>query len=203
MIMSTNRTRDLPNNERVVEVPYLLNHVVGAYLLDIGADRGDYYTSALKERGVRVVTCDPWAGAHADYPVRFEDLKTDEKFDTILLLSSLEHFDNSDDNLHYAETDVSVIRKCREMLTPNGRIIITVPFGKEYIHDDFIQWDNNRLAYVKWMCEIVPDHELVARWDSGEWTPVLPNEWRLLRDLEYRANGALNAAAVYCGVWRF
>jgi len=206
--MSTNQTRVLPNNERRVEIPYLLNHVRGKTLLDVGKDRDDYYTSALKDMGIVVTSCDPWDGAHADYTLRFEDLRVSTRFDTILFLSSLEHFAPNDGNLSLMHDDIAALNKCRDLLNPDGRIILTVPYGKERIYydkgkPDFIQWSDSRVWFLKHMTGLTAEHEMVMRWKDGEWIPVIPDEWRGLWELEYRSNGAMNASAVYMATWRF
>lgn len=197
----------LPDNERQVEVPFLLSHVKECKVLDVGKDRDDLYIPTLCSRGIQVVTCDPWESARADYQMTFQDMPIDSLYDTVVFLSSLEHFDPSEENLLDMQTDILCIDKARRILNPDGRIIVTLPFGKSRIYydgggPDFIQCDEPRLRYVQKCSGVSVQHEIVFRYSDGEWTPVIPGEWKLLGDLEYRANGARNAAAVYCGAWR-
>lgn len=194
-------------NERDIEVPFLLDHVRNGRVLDVGADRGDYYTSSLKSRGIEVVTCDPWEAARADYPVHFLDMPDVGKFDTIIALSSLEHFAPYEDNLIGCLDDVDVVNKMLGMLAGGGVIIVTVPFGKEKIYydgerPDFIQWNRERVQYVREVCEVAALQEEVHYYVASGWVKLLPDNWDLCDTLEYRSNGARNAAAVYCGVWK-
>jgi hypothetical protein len=194
-------------NERDIEVPFLLDCIRGTRVLDVGTDRDDYYTSVLRSRGMEVVTCDPWDGAHADYPVHFLDLPDIGKFDTVLLVSSLEHFSPHEDNLIGCLDDIDVINKALGMLSPEGVILITLPFGKERIYDDggkpdFIQWNEDRVRYVQDTCEIAVIREEVYYYVAEGWAMLERASWGICDDLEYRAHGARNAAAVYCGVWK-
>ncbi len=193
---------DIPANERQVEVPFLLGHVEGNKVLDVGRDRDDLYIPTLRARGIIVETCDPW-DMRADYQMEFIEMQ-DKYYDCILMISSLEHFEPTSINRRYCLGDIANIIKCRKM---TSRLIITVPFGKEKIYydagrPDFIQWDAGRVKFIQWSCGIKPLCELVMRWENV-WIPVARDEWGTLSNLEYRENGAQNASAVYCGLWAF
>lgn len=187
-------------NERDVEVPFALRWCKG-HVLDVGKDKVGY-TEELLKKGCTVKSCDPDPNSHADYPCKYDDLVTNEIFDRVLFLSSLEHFDNSETNLKRANRDIYYIRKARGLLNPvNGIIVITVPFGKEYIAGDFIQWGRDRVRQVQAFSGVYVVVEEVHVYRDNAWE--LFENWSLglLDNLEYRTK--IGASAVYLGVWKF
>lgn len=188
------------SSERIVEVPFALQYAKGPLVLDVGKDRSGDYTRKLEDRGITVRSVDKY-DTSATWNTDFQELGIDLKFNTILFLSSLEHFDHSLYNLATCKTDVFSICKARSMLwDENSVIIITVPLGREYIAGDFIQWSIGRVERIVDMCDIkVLRKEVhcrdayVDRWKAAGHIDV--------KDLDYRTDGA-GANAVYMGVWR-
>lgn len=186
----------LPRNERVIEVPFVIDHCCGK-VLDVGQDKVGY-TEALRQKGCEVKSCD-MVGT-PDYLCRFEDLITDEKFDVVLFLSSLEHFCPDDVNLYLREYDAYQICRCGYFLNTNGIIVITVPYGREYIAGDFIQWSFDRVRKVQELSNTRVLYEEIYLWQDEKWhyTPMMS-----LDAINYHDNGAMGAAAVYLGIWTF
>lgn len=189
-------------SERVVEVPFVLENARPPTVLDIGRDRTGEYTRALEDNGLFVESVDP-NDRKATYRIEFEHLNIPgnpgKRYDTVLFLSSLEHFNYSLQNLSLADNDIYCISKARTLLAPGGIIIITVPFGKEYIPGDFIQWSKQRVDRVVRYCGIHVLKGMVMRCDDNDdWSIVREDE---CADVQYRTDGR-GANAVYMGVWQ-
>lgn len=188
-------------NERVVEVPFVLTNYRPGCVLDIGADRGKENGYSVKMENVAIETCDSGGDmGHTTYPLPFLLANILKKYDTILLVSSLEHFNYNNDNLIDPEYDIVCVRKCINLLSPDGVIIITVPFGKEKIYDGFIQWGPSRLDKVIFGSKVIVEKEIYYVFKDGKFVETTKNyDWDTV---EYGANGAENASGVYCGVWK-
>jgi len=115
-----------------VKVKLILKLVEGKNVLDVGCGSGRL-SKTLLEKGYSVVAIDnDWKAVEiakkkgiTAFASDFNDWRTDEKFDCIILGDVLEHI----------EDDKSALRKVHEMLTPNGCIVVNVPayqilFGK-------------------------------------------------------------------------
>jgi hypothetical protein len=184
-------------SERDVEVPFVLEYAKGPNLLDVGADATGY-TRQLQDKGVTVYSCDPQG--EPSFQCKFQDLETRIKFDTILFLSSMEHFDISEENLKRVQTEVYCICKCRELLAPDGIVIITVPFGKQEIYPaprDFIQWSLPRILKIQSYANALPLREEFQIKVDNSWHKISTAEEA--KDFKY---GDTEANAVYMGVWK-
>jgi SAM-dependent methyltransferase len=190
-------------SERLVEVPYLYNNVKkNSRVLDVGVDRVGY-TDYLIGMGCQVFGCDPLVRDCA-FPIKFQDIAEDvEKFDVIVFLSTIEHFNPSQENWLTHQTEVDAILKARRLLKPDGVIIVTVPFGKGGIlNDDAVQWDLQTLCYIQaksdsiivdecvYKCGLVNNNDV---WKLCKFSEVMHNEF-------YHERG--HASAVYLGVWK-
>src|SRR3972149_12000467 len=97
--------------ERRIEIPFLFimlerfwdNDFQDKVILDVGT--GDYRND-LTKRGVTVKTCDLNGG---DYAGDFVKVSIEEKFDCILFISSLEHFNHKDLNYPDCEYETRAI----------------------------------------------------------------------------------------------
>ncbi len=99
----------------------------GATVLDVGADHG-HFAGALQERGFRVTGVDidgqALAYAHRVYGIpvhqcELTELRTEERFDAVTILSSLEHMVNP----------YEVMAAARHLLRPGGLLIVSTPVG--------------------------------------------------------------------------
>ena len=188
-------------SERAVEIPFVLEHTRGPAVLDVGKDRTGHYTEVMENRGFVVESVDPYDtvatfSAHFEY---LECLGPTRWYNTVLFLSSLEHFDLSGENLALARNDIYCICKARTMLAPGGVIIVTVPFGKLSVPGDFIQWDAKRVERVVQYCGVcVLEQRVMLRGAGDEW---LVGSMYQCADVLYGDDGR-GANAVYMGVWQ-
>jgi len=189
-------------SERLVEVPYLLNNIKdNSIILDVGVDRVGY-TYNLIRMGCQVSGCDPMR-SDCEYPIRFQDMSEDKKFDVIILLSTLEHFAPNQSNYETSEVEIEAIKKCSKILNPDGIIIITVPFGLGKIYEDFIQWDCSILDRIVkatgvkvvdecvFKCKLINGEDI---WELSSFIDTINNEYFVERG---------HASSVYLGVWKF
>jgi hypothetical protein len=183
-------------NERDIEIPFLLKNVKGPMILDVGKDKVGY-TPMLEARGYTVESVDPDPSMKATYPGLFQDIWPPKTYDTVLLLSSLEHFDFSVYNLQSMQTDLYNLAKARLLLSKQGVIILTVPLGAEKIYGDFIQWSPDRVRMVRRAIRAKVITQKYARWDGQEYVFCEPQD---CEGIEYRAS--IGAGAVYMAAWR-
>ena len=101
-------------------------HMKGEWALELGCYRG-HYTRLLCDTGVKVDVVEGsmenaimamQAAPDATFLVtRFEDFKPIRKYDQIHLIHTLEHMDDP----------VGLLARCRDWLTPEGRLFVAVP----------------------------------------------------------------------------
>jgi hypothetical protein len=134
-------------SERMVEIPYVLSQIQDGKVLDVGMDRVGYL-SKLIEIGCTVLTVDP-VRDDADYKCKFQNLPDTLKFDYILFLSTIEHFDASEENYKSCQVEIETLKKCKRMLRFDGKVIITVPYGRHQIlNNDCILWGRERIKKI-------------------------------------------------------
>jgi len=141
-------------DERAVEIPWVLARYAGERrVLDVGTVFAEpAYVAGLHELEIPdLVTVDLAAGATVVADVRdlpFED----GRFDLVLCVSTLEHVGR--DNAVYdvdaprdQAGDAAALRELRRVLTPDGRLLVTVPTGV----DDDQGWQVQRapLAWIE------------------------------------------------------
>jgi SAM-dependent methyltransferase len=105
----------------------------GARVLDIGCHQGEF----LRGLGDRIgpsIGLDPLARPEAGprFCIRAESFReptafADESFDAVVLLATLEHIRDKE----------PLARECRRLLTPGGRVIVTVPAS---VVDRIVAW---------------------------------------------------------------
>ena len=139
-------------DERVIEIPWVLSRLSRDTVLEVGyANAEDAYLAALLRCRVgRLVGADL-----ASRPIDgFETVTADarelpfenESFDTILLVSTLEHI-GADNTVYGVEADddpaarIAALRELRRVLRASGRLLVTVPLGEPGDHGWFRQDD--------------------------------------------------------------
>jgi len=162
-------------DERVVEIPWVLSRLSGARALEVGyAFAEPPYLAALLQAGfeelvgVDLAAADVpgLSGVQADV----RDLPfADGSFDLALCVSTLEHVgaDNTGYGLE-AEDDgasrLTALRELRRVLTPRGRLLITVPCGEpgEYgwFHQDDVRGWTRLFARAGFFVEEQETYEL-------------------------------------------
>lgn len=125
-------------NERIVEIPYVLRalHSVppGGRVLDVGANESTLALS-LAALGYRVTALDLSA-----YPLEhpllepvvspIEDWRTNERFDAIVCLSTVEHIGIAAYGAEAASgSDITAVARMRDLVAGDGVLVLTTPFG--------------------------------------------------------------------------
>lgn len=189
--------------ERRIEIPFLFiilerlwgNDFKDKIVLDVGPGQ---YLDELKKRGAMVKTCDLNGG---DYAGDFVAVPIEEKFDCVIFISTLEHFNYESLNYPDCDHETKAIVKARQLLKPGGVIVITLPYGKEeknevHIHG-FINWSER----MKWKVLYGSGARILSEgfWKQGNsvWTDAEEKE---LAEIGYSTNST-GARGLYCGVW--
>ncbi len=139
--------------ERVVEIPWVISRWRGEQrVLDLGyAYAPGVYLGALFSLGAPHLHGTDWAVAHAPALTRTRaDLRAlpyrSRSFELVICISTIEHIgmDNSRYGLsgHLGtDGDVATLREIERVLSPRGRALVTVPFGRREDHGWFQQYD--------------------------------------------------------------
>jgi SAM-dependent methyltransferase len=144
-------TSSLGTNERSVEVPWALERTRHARsVLDVGCSTSDYLAEmagAESPRGRRVYGLDP----DAPRPMRNVGVVRGSivappfppaSFDLILCVSTVEHIGLPIYGQHeFPHGDVLAMRHVRRLLAPEGRLLLTVPFGRAQVNPWFRIYD--------------------------------------------------------------
>lgn len=128
------------SNERVVEIPFVfqnLNFEKGARILDFGCTDSKL-SIELASKGYKVTGTDL-----REYEFRHPNLNfvngdfgknsfDKESFDAVVAISAVEHCGLSDYGENkFEHGDYKIVKEMHRILKPKGRLIITVPFGKQ------------------------------------------------------------------------
>lgn len=145
--------RTVGRTERVVEIPWVISRYRGERrVLDVGpAFALPLYTQRLSSLGIpELHGVDLSVRRIARMRLSRADVRAmpypDGHFDLVLCISAIEHvgLDNSRYGLADgpdAAGDTAALREMRRVLAPDGRILITVPFGRREDHSWFRQYD--------------------------------------------------------------
>ena len=147
---------DIYDSERSVEIPFICSAIIAhckkdGVILDVGGvPTNDEFNDPIKstiEFGCYDYRVADFRGGEYQGEFNGYDFK-DEKFDTVMFLSSLEHFPMCTEdtrhggmaelspNWHYKEgEDIRGYQKALSILKDKGKIILTVPFGKPVWQD--------------------------------------------------------------------
>ncbi len=127
-------------NERIVEQPFTfaaLGHLPpGSRILDIGGGESTVaFSLASMGHDVTVIEPQGYPFVHPNLTVferPFEELERSGDFDAVVLLSTIEHFGIGAyrGNPAAAETaDIDTMRLLKEVLNPDGLLVLTTPYG--------------------------------------------------------------------------
>lgn len=141
---------DLGVNERSVEVPWARQRIGGARrVLDVGCSTSDYLADLTPDR--RVYGLDP------DAPRPIQNVGAVKgtivappfpsgSFDLILCVSTVEHIGLPIYGQHeFPHGDMLAMRHVRRLLSPGGRLLLTVPFGRAQANPWFRVYDRRSL----------------------------------------------------------
>jgi hypothetical protein len=173
-------------NERIVEVPFAmaaLGRVApGARVLDIGSAESTFPLSAAS-LGYRVDAIDltPLPYSHPNltsFAGRFEDWEApDQPFSGAFLISTIEHVglgaygeDPYGSTKPGAGADRAMIERIRGLLTPDGVLIVTTPFGSQAVSQFQRTYDAEALNRLLEGWEILEQRTIVQR-DRQVWLP--------------------------------
>lgn len=133
--------------ERMVEIP-VIKDTVDAHLpesvLEVGNVLSHYFPIKHRvvdkfERGSRVINSD------------ILDYSPDQKFELIVSISTFEHIGFDDDSSGSSGQKIAAaIRHCRSLLSPKGRLIVTLPTGYNPDLDQLLE--QGRLEAVRMDC---------------------------------------------------
>lgn len=125
-------------NERIAEVPFVYRALAGitpgARVLDVGATESSVSVS-LATLGYNVTAVDPrpYPLSHSRLTIfqgAIGEFSTDDPFDAVILLSSIEHFGLGAYELPTDENaDIRALAHIHSMVKPGGRLILTTPYG--------------------------------------------------------------------------
>lgn len=128
--------------ERIVELPYVMGALsdlpAGSRILDIGCAESTL-SLTLASLGYDVTALDPrgYPFIHPNLTVlrrRLDELVPGDQppYDAIVSLSAIEHFGlaSYDGDIAVKGADREAVERCGELLTPEGRFVITAPYGR-------------------------------------------------------------------------
>ncbi len=170
-------------NERVVEIPFVMAALAGlpldARVLDVGADESTLSFS-LASLGYRVTALDlnGYPLTHPNLTALakpLEEFESEDAFDAVICLSSIEHFGLG----HYGpdsadlDADVQALERVRGMTKPGGLLVLTTPFGEASVSDFQRVYDSDGLERLLagWF---EPDIRIAYQVDATTWAPVAP-----------------------------
>jgi len=129
---------------RYFEYWFVYNNVPkGSKMLEIGAGRSALAQS-LKEKGeIEVIDIDKGAIVYQlSYGIKThlatDILELKEKFDVVIAVSALEHFDD----------DLQAIKSVHSILKDGGLFIVTIPVGLKYVENEFANFPNHPRARI-------------------------------------------------------
>jgi SAM-dependent methyltransferase len=197
-------------SERVVEIPWALSRIVdGRRVLDVGPALAiPEYLAHLTSAGIPelhgVDLLDkPVTGmimAQAD--VR-QMPYADAYFDRISCISTLEHIGRDIHEWQIAggretDGDLKALTELRRVLAPDGRLLVTVPFGRPGDHGWFWQYDLGGWTDLLQRAQLRPVRLDFFVYETAGWTPAA--DPAALETREYRGLGAPGATALLCAV---
>jgi SAM-dependent methyltransferase len=195
-------------SERVVEIPWVLSRYAGQRrVLDIGPA----YALPLYLRHLRKLRIPQLHGVDlTDKPVKGlmmdrADVRqmpyADASFDLIFCISTLEHI--GCDNARYdiealadPDGDARALAEMRRVLADDGRILITVPFGRRQDYGWFRQYDRKRWDELLGRVGLLAAEQACYGYSSTGW--MMADDPSVLERRGYQEMGAPAATAVLC-----
>lgn len=171
-------------NERIAEMPYALAALgrlrLGARVLEVGSAESTFALSAAS-LGYEVTAVDlhplPYSHPNIESVVgRFEDFQPEQgSFDAAFLISTIEHFGLG----AYGERKVAVgadrraIERIGELLSDDGLLVLTTPYGAAGVNELERTYDEDTLAELLDGWSIL-DRLVLERHDELTWIPAEP-----------------------------
>ncbi|HET7467789.1 MAG TPA: class I SAM-dependent methyltransferase [Candidatus Dormibacteraeota bacterium] len=194
--------------ERVIEIPWVISRIRGEHrLLDVGTTWAlPVYLDAMRVSGVSEL----WGVDLVRKPVEgFRmvqgDVRSlpfrDASFELVVCISTLEHIGldvSGYGGLAQSEAsgDVLALRELARILTPGGRLLITVPFGRRQQLHWLRQYDQPAWDELVRQTDLQTGELAYYRYgDVRGWRRAFPPE---LPDRGFQELGAPNATGVLC-----
>jgi 2-polyprenyl-3-methyl-5-hydroxy-6-metoxy-1,4-benzoquinol methylase len=169
-------------SERIAEIPYVfraLGALPGdARVLDVGAAESTVSLS-LASLGYDVTALDPRPYPFSHPRLRsvqalVEDWETDDLFDAVICLSTIEHVGLAAyEQEEHEGADVAALRHIRGLTKPGGRLVLTVPFGAYHVDSFQRTYDRAHLDELLEGWEIV-DLAILRRTAPTRWEVADP-----------------------------
>ncbi|MCU1359980.1 MAG: Methyltransferase type 11 [Ilumatobacteraceae bacterium] len=167
-------------NERIGEVPFVFAKLgslpVGSRVLDVGCCES-IVSLSLASLGYDVTALDPrpYPFAHPRLTVvtdPVENYRDETGFDAIVLLSTIEHLGVGSYGLNEGDRlDLRAMAHLRSLLHPDGRLILTTPFGVRGVNDLERTYDVAGIQELLQGFQIVGDPVVLVRRTRTEWIP--------------------------------
>jgi 2-polyprenyl-3-methyl-5-hydroxy-6-metoxy-1,4-benzoquinol methylase len=171
-------------NERIVEMPFALAALgrlkAPARILEVGSAESTFALSAAS-LGHQVTALDLHSLSYSHPNIanvigRFEDWDPGaERFDAVFLISTIEHFGLGAYGEPVAgnDADRAAIARVAELLTDDGFMVLTTPYGPARIDDLERVYDEKALTALLKGWTVIHRHT-VLRWDERTWLPEVP-----------------------------
>jgi len=169
-------------NERVAEVPFAMRALASlrppARILDVGSGESTLPLS-LASLGYSVTALDP-RPLRLRHPLlesvesTLEDFSADPgSYDAVCCISTVEHFGIGAYGEHASDedADLAALARLRELVKPDGFLVLTVPFGEPRPGPDQRVYDEERLRRLLDGWEVA-ERELVTRIDRRTWVSI-------------------------------
>ena len=198
--------------ERVIEIPWILSRYAGeGRVLDVGtAYAVPAYVRGLRRLGIpELIGVDLLQAAIPGVAMYQADVRQlpfqDGFFELAFCVSTLEHIgcDNSGwgiENGVDADGDLKALRELRRVLRDDGRLLVTVPFGKPRHYDWFKQYDLESWNGLVGQAGMTPVELAFFGYGPHGWARA--DDARALEAADYGAMGAQGATALLCAELR-
>jgi O-antigen chain-terminating methyltransferase len=196
--------------ERVVEIPWMLSRWRGApRVLDVGyAFASDLWLTGLLDRGISDLhgADMAWADVPGMHGVQADARALpyrDAVFDLVYCVSTLEHIGKSNARYGLASeiadpgADVRTLRELARVLSADGRILVSVPFGRREDHGWLVQYDEQSWTQLVASAGLETTEQEIYRLTPEGW--VLEADPGAMADLSY-GEDAPAARGVLCTV---
>lgn len=175
---------DLVTLDRIVEIPFVFQNLdlpKGAKILDFGCSESSL-SLHLASLGYRVVGVDlrPYPFTHPNFQFVQGDLLEsgfgDAEFDAVIAVSTVEHCGLG----AYGDTprgggDEEIVREIFRVLRPQGRLLITVPYGRAGAASWYRVYDRKALTSLLRSFKIAKAEYYVGM-NRKEWRPAAEEE---------------------------